>query len=170
MRWLLVVACACARPAANEPERVTTPIAIERVPPLVVAGSDSCRPSEVVRRKFAGQVVLPCGTLPHPKEATEQVVGHARSCAEQAIAAKQPFLVEGFEWGTSSTLAGGYIGVIENGAFATYAMSFDSANATTITRCRQLARTKNADTCAGDITECFECEAGEVVERCTMRR
>jgi hypothetical protein len=167
MRWLLLLA-ACSRPAANEPVRVTTPIAIERVPPLAVTGN--CQPSELVRKHFAGQTVLPCGTLPHPKDVTEQAVAHARSCVEQALAAKQPFLVEGFEWGTSATLAGGYIGVTENGAFALYMMSFDSASSTTITRCRQLTKGKDADTCAADIMECFECDATDVVQRCDMKR
>lgn len=176
-----VVASACARRPPPEPLRNTAPsrlVAIEHVPGLAIpslgGAARDCRPSQVVRRRFAGEGVIACGAL--GIDEPPAAVAAARTCVERALADGQPFVVEAEVQGIDSTVAYGLVGIVEHGVLATYRVIFDSdpcgggcpdRGATTIDRCTQLARdVTRAEACAGDVVRCFRCDGARIVEQC----
>lgn len=101
-------------------------------------------------------------------------------CVERALADGQPFLVETDGQGTSSTIAYGLVGVVEDGELVTYTMTFDSDpcggscpdhGVTAIERCVRARRdVSNPEACALNVTRCFRCEREQLVVRCEFGR
>lgn len=174
MKWLVVAACACTRPPAPAATPIANAapsslVAIDRVAPLAIAAvpgaKRDCRPSQVIRRRFAGQAVTPCNTS---------------ECVERALADGQPFLLETTQQGIDSTIAYGLVGAVDAGELVAYYMLFDSdpcggscpdRGSTTIDRCTRLVRDiTHPDACAVNVTQCFRCDGARTVERCEFGR
>ena len=175
MRLVVVaVVCACTRPPAPAAPPLANAassslVAIDRVPPLEIAAvpgaKHDCRPSQVIRRQFAGHAVTPCST---------------RECVEQALVDGQPFLVETNGQGIDSVIAYGLVGVVDGSGLATYSMMFDSdpcggscpdRGSTTLERCaRTTIDVTNPDACTVDVTRCFRCDGARIALRCVFGR
>jgi hypothetical protein len=181
VKWLLVVACACTRPPANEPLQNAAPsllVAIENVPTLAIErvrdAKRDCRPSHVIRKRFAGRQVIACGAL--TLKASKPELAAAKACTERALADEQPFLVEAEQMGTDSIVTRTLLGIVEKGVLETYLVDFDSdpcggscpnGGLTTVERCgRMRADVSNPEACAIDVTRCFRCETQKRVEIC----
>jgi len=177
----LLVAAGCAR-SAPEPLRNAAAVdarfrPIEQVPSLALdayaGAARDCRPSVVVRRRFAGNQVMPCG--PVSVDAEPRAVANARGCVADALAHDQPFVLEQQVLGIDSSVARGLVGVIEDGRLVVYTTLYDSdpcggscpdRGMTMVERCGRVTSGSNAAACAVDATRCFECVAPVSVEVC----
>jgi hypothetical protein len=143
-RWLVVLAAiGCQQNTSNPaptPIPVPTPaldagvtaVPIEKVwgliPEPYPKAKWDCSISSVVRRRFAGTSVKPCGVFPR-RETTEleaQDDAKARTCIEAALAAKQPFEVEKEMRGEDSQVAHALVGVLEKAKLVMYVFSYVS--------------------------------------------
>ncbi len=184
MRALLVALAACTRSAAPEPPHNVAPspsklVPIEEVAPLDLpiwhGAARDCRPSQVIRHRFAGKTVIACGPL--DVDSPAPAIETARRCLATALADGQPFLHELSNQAIDTTSARGLVGVIERGELVTYQFLYDAnpcgtgdcpeRGSTEIERCDRLVRDPSRpDACAIDLTRCYRCEGARQVEVC----
>lgn len=155
---------------------------IEKVPgfdrePLPGAKHD-CRISSVVRRRFAGAKVKPCGTFPL-RETRDSALdakddAKARTCIEAALVAQQAFVAEKELHGTDSGVARAIVGVLEKGKLVQYYLGFDSnpcgggcpeRGHTTVERCDTFALS-DPSCPINSLFDCVVCKPATLVEDC----
>jgi hypothetical protein len=191
-RWLVVLAAIGCQQNTSSPAPTPVPVPtpaldagvtsvpIEKlwglIPQPYPKAKWDCSISSVVRRRFAGTSVKPCGVFPR-RETTEleaQDDTKARTCIEAALAAKQPFVVEKEVHGEDSQVAHALVGVLEKAKLVMYVFSYDSnpcgggcpeRGHTIVERCESFALSDPACP-SSSLFNCLECKPATLVDDC----
>ncbi len=159
---MMVLGCGSTRDPLVQPTRAELR-PIEAVPGLAQQmpsnAKADCRLSQVVRARFTGQQVVPCGAVtPTSGRPAWERTGR---CLGAAVEKRLPFLAEQQEEGTDSDLRVATVGVLQGKTYVVFRLSSDSdpcgggcplKGGTAIERCTDLLSPKfgcNGADCAG---------------------